>query len=92
MGYIIYLILMVLCVGVLILTPVAALAFFIVSLVLFIKTKIQQKRLPDSNNEKKAKKWLKWLIMLIVSLCLLAVSLFAINAILLGFYNSIAYM
>ena len=80
---------MVLCVGVLILTPVAALAFFIVSLVLFIKTKIQQKRLPDSNNEKKAK---KWLIMLIVSLCLLAVSLFAIYAILVGFANAIAYM
>ena len=75
--------------GVFILAPAAALAFFIVSLVLFIKSKIQQKRLHDSYNEKKAK---NRLVMLIVSSCLLAVSLLAIFAILLGFYNAIAYM
>lgn len=72
-----------------ILIPIAALAFFVVSLILFIISSVNRKRSPETFAPRKHK--IK-LFLLIISIVLIVSIIIIYYAILVAFTNAIAYM
>ena len=72
-----------------ILIPIAALAFFVVSLILFIISAVKRKRSPETFDPLKHK--IK-LFLRIISIVLIISSIIIYYAILVAFVNAIAYM